>query len=107
MPRPRKPTALLELQGSFKKNPDRGRARKDEPEPVADLGEPPARLTPLELEMWRELESMAPPRVLTNADRWLVERACKLMAESLEERQHVTKKGEVIVEVGLSVGKEA
>jgi len=41
MPRPRTPTAVLELRGSFRKNPARAVARAAEPRPRGTLAEQP------------------------------------------------------------------
>lgn len=82
MARPRKPTAVLELTGAFKKDPQR--KRPNEPKPSGSLGEPPADFDRDLKANWRELACMVPAGVLTNADRWLVELACRTM-------QHVRK----------------
>jgi hypothetical protein len=66
MARPNKPTALLELNGAFKKDPARRRAREHEPKPSGPLGEPPASFPPNQKQAWLELSSQAPPGVLTN-----------------------------------------
>ena len=79
MARPRKPSALLELSGAFRKHPDR--RREGEPKPKLALGAPPKSLDPEERLMWLELKRLAPAKVLTYADRWLVEICCRLMAK--------------------------
>jgi len=81
MGRSRKPTAILELTGAFRRHPERRRARGHEPRPSGPLGDPPRCLNRNERQAWRELERLAPARVLTNADRWLVEIASRLMAK--------------------------
>jgi hypothetical protein len=81
----RKPTAILDLNGAFKKNPDRGRARKNEPKPTGPLGPPPEFLTSPEKLVWFELDEIAPPKVLTNSDRWTVEIAVRLMNRVRED----------------------
>ena len=40
--RPRKPTAVLEMSGAFQRNPQRRRARVNEPEVKLGVGDPPA-----------------------------------------------------------------
>jgi hypothetical protein len=80
--RPRKPTAVLELNGAFKHDPARGEARKHEPKPEGPLGAPPASLEDGEIECWGELSASA--GWLTNADRWVVELAVCLMAKKRE-----------------------
>lgn len=79
MSRPRTPTTVLDMRGAFKANP--ARKRPDEPRPTGELGDPPAHLDGATLAAWNELVAMAPPGVLTNADRWAVEIAAGLMAE--------------------------
>jgi hypothetical protein len=87
MPRPPKPTALLELNGAFKKNPSRGRARADEPRPEDPLGPPPedwvrrAEHSQKHIELlraWEEIVGQAAFGVLTSADRDCVEMAARL-----------------------------
>jgi len=77
--RPRKPTAVLELTGAFQKDPQR--KRPYEPQPTGSLGEPPVDFDDVLKALWRDLVRMVPPGVLTNADRWLVELACRTMRE--------------------------
>lgn len=77
MARPRKPTAVLELKGAFKANPSRGKARKNEPKPDGEIGEPPALLGEPEQELWRELAMVG--SWLTAGDRLILEIACRLM----------------------------
>jgi len=81
MARPRKPTAELERKGAFRKDPQRRRARGNEPSPTGDLGDAPYHLRIAEKRAWEELAKMAAPGVLTNSDRWLVEIACGLIAK--------------------------
>lgn len=81
MSRPRKPTALLELNGAFRKDPKRGRARASEPIPTGPLGDAPKYFSKRVRDIWNELASLAPAGVLTNADRWLAETTCLLMAK--------------------------
>jgi hypothetical protein len=85
MARPRTPTEVLSLKGAFKKHPERKDARKGEPRPSGELGDPPAFLSPQQAEIWLELANICPPRVLTNADRWTVEIAVRLMAKVRDE----------------------
>lgn len=85
MGRNRTPTDVLRLKGAFRKDPKRGRERANEPKPTGPLGKPPSGFDEIELEMWAELEDICPPGVLKNADRWVVEIACKLMAKVRED----------------------
>src|SRR6185312_7119894 len=77
MSRPRDSAAQQKLKGVDKKNPKRMRT---EPQPTGPLGGPPSHFTDEERDAWRELSKLAPPGVLTNADRWHVELASTLMA---------------------------
>ena len=77
MARPRKPTAVLELTGAFKKDPQR--RRKNEPKPGGPIGEPPPGFNAELKVIWRELVTAVPAGVLTISDRWLVELACRTM----------------------------
>ena len=76
---------MLELNGAFKKNPDRREARAREPRPNSPLGDPPAEFNDREKAMWFELADIAPAKVLTGADRWVVEVTCKVMAKVRED----------------------
>lgn len=78
MPRPRKPTNVLELSGAFRKNPSRGRARSNEPRPTDDVGPPPGRLGADVTEAWNELVAMAHPGTLSSSDRAFMEYAAKV-----------------------------
>ena len=78
MPRPRLPTAVLELRGTFKRNPRRKRARADEPIVHTPLPDPPARLEPGAADIWREMKARG--YWLTGADKFLVEIAAYIAA---------------------------
>lgn len=71
MARPRTPTEVLELRGSFDKHPERRKERAGEPMVSAPLGPPPAHLRPSQRAAWLELERIA--WWLTEADRPIVE----------------------------------
>jgi hypothetical protein len=78
MARPRTPTALLELRGAFKRNPNRKQARQGEPLVTASLPDPPADVTTDVAEVWRQMKTRG--YWLTSADRFLVEIAATLAA---------------------------
>lgn len=87
--RPPKPTAVLEITGAAKKNPQRIRARANEPKPEGPLGAPPEHWkNPCSIKpgareaIWNEIVAEAPPGVLTISDRKLVEIICELTYES-------------------------
>lgn len=79
MPRPRLPTKVLELRGSFKHDPQRREARAGEPEGVGDLGLVPAYLKDDQKQAWLEIASAAP--WLTGSDRLLVESLALYVAQ--------------------------
>lgn len=92
MGRPRTPTAVLELTGAFKKDPQRRAARTNEPAPEGDLGPPPKHFNADLAAVWKELAATCPAGVLTSADRWLVELACSLMLNFRRSKGLVTGK---------------
>lgn len=78
MGRPAKPTAVLELVGAYKKNPQR--KRKSEPKPAQGIGkfiEGPVDLSSI----WDEVVAQTVPGVMTMSDRLALEMVCRLMAE--------------------------
>jgi hypothetical protein len=79
MARPRTPTEVLDLKGSFDKHPER--RREVGPKSTSPLGEPPTYFNTGEAVCWYELAQDTPPGVLTGSDRWTVEAACRLMAK--------------------------
>lgn len=81
MGRPRTPTNVLDARGAFKKNPQRGAARENEPEPNGDIGEPPQGITLDQHEAWKEIVACAPEGVLCKADRIALRVAATLYAE--------------------------
>jgi hypothetical protein len=89
MARPRKPTNVLTLSGSFIAHPERARARADEPEPVGEVGEPPAHLSPEEKAAWREIVDMCPPGVLALSDRLILEHGSRLLAQLRKDRTYI------------------
>jgi phage terminase small subunit len=79
MARPRTPTSVLELKGSFKNHPER--KRPHEPKPEGELGPAPEHLTDQERATWEEVVRITPARVLTSADRLIVEVTSRLMTK--------------------------
>jgi phage terminase small subunit len=80
MPAHLKPTEILELNGSFQKNPKR--RRPVAPKSKDEIGEPPAHLDPTEKQIWAELIQNAPQGVLTSADRVILALACQLESKA-------------------------
>jgi hypothetical protein len=81
MARPRTPSALLELNGTFESHPGRKRAREREPKPSEPLGPPPTHLQEQEAAVWLELSGLMPYGVATNLDRPTFEIACCLLTK--------------------------
>ncbi len=67
---------MLEMRGSFAKDPQRRKAREHEPEVSRSLGDPPTTLNESEQARWHEMADWAP--WLTIADRTVVEQTCQL-----------------------------
>lgn len=79
MARPKTPTKILELKGSFKKDPQR--SRTGEPEPELGIGEPPKDMSENKAAIWREVDSQLVAGVLTISDR----KAFELLVDGLYE----------------------
>jgi phage terminase small subunit len=80
MPQPRKPSNVLKMSGAFDKNPDRGRARANEPVPAGELGGPPKHLSPAAKKIWLELAKQLPAGVAADCDRLSFELIVTLMS---------------------------
>src|SRR4051812_41128553 len=85
MARPRKPTAVLELNGSFKKDPQRKKQREGEPKPTGPLGDAPKWLNKEEKTTWRELQSQLAPGVAGSSDSASFATLCKLFTALRED----------------------
>ena len=96
MPRPRTPTALLELRGGFKNRPSRREARQNEPIVTTTLPPAPGYLNAATGETWSEMKSYG--FWLTSADRFLIEIAAVLMARY---RIDELKSGDISLLIGL------
>ena len=69
MARPRTPTNLLSLRGAFKKDPQRLKARENEPKPAKAEAKPPSWLSKRGRKIFRELAQITTAMdVLTVAD---------------------------------------
>ena len=88
MGRPRKPTALLEAAGAFKKNPSR--RRTSEPIPREGIGPAPEGRSPAFTAAWDELVDNCCPRVLANSDRLFLEVCAELIVEFREDPRAIT-----------------
>jgi hypothetical protein len=76
--RPRLPTAVLELRGAFKRNPNRKKARENEPICTEPLPDPPRRLLKDVKAAWREMRDRG--FWLSSPDQYLVLIAATYMA---------------------------
>jgi hypothetical protein len=81
MARPKTPSNVLQLNGAYKKNPNRKPDEGTEPELKAGVGEPPEYLDADAKALWHEIVSLACHGVLGDSDRLIVELAATLMAE--------------------------
>lgn len=88
MGRPRKPTHLHEVTGSYVKNP--GRRNNGEPVPREGIGTAPERLSTDFSEAWDELVANACPGVLGNSDRLWIEITARLLCEYREAPESMT-----------------
>jgi phage terminase small subunit len=79
MARPRLPTNVLKLKGAYKKDPQRLKARENEPENKKAIGNPPTHLDKSEKAAFREIVKLSIDGVLGEADRLAVEMAAKLL----------------------------
>jgi phage terminase small subunit len=68
------------LKGAFHKNPKRGVARANEPDPVGDIGEAPAYLDEKEKACWHEIVKMCHAGSLCAADALIVEHGARVLA---------------------------
>jgi hypothetical protein len=88
MGRPRKPTALLEAAGAFKRNPER--RRSGEPTPREGIGPAPEGRPPAFISAWNELVADCCPHVLGNSDRHWLELTAELLCEFRENPREIT-----------------
>jgi len=91
MPRPRKPTALLELSGAFKKHPERRKQRLGEPIASGEIGAEVENLPKLASVCWRRIVELAPKGVLKNCDEGFVELTARLWANVKSGRATVAE----------------
>lgn len=84
MGRPRKPTNILKLNGAFKRNPARGKARENEPVPPGGIGKAPDHLDDEHRVIWDEYVAASAPGVLTCSDR----RAFELLVRLAHQMQY-------------------
>ena len=73
MPKPRKPTALLALNGGLATNPGRYADRVNEPNVTLPIGSAPSGFSKAKRAIWDEMVSLVAPGVLQRSDRILLE----------------------------------
>ena len=81
MSRPRTPTELLDVRGSFIANPSREEARRYEPVSDLTLGDPPTRLNADCQAIWYEVAAQMLPGVCKASDRQMFEVLVRLIAK--------------------------
>jgi len=109
MARPRKPSNVLALKGSFAKNPKRAVAREHEPEPVGDIGDVPDHLSEKEKSCWREILKLCHSGSLCSSDRLVIEHGARILAALRASEEYSDTKLMVRLEatlgrLGLSPG---
>ncbi len=106
MARPRKPTALLEATGAFKKDPQRGRARKAEPE-FTKGAECPKHLQGLARATWAALaDALDSQNLLRRPHALALEAAAVAYARAVEADVYLEKHGttyEMTTKAGYSI----
>ena len=102
MPRPALASAIHELRGTYKVNPERRRLKEPEVSGEFDIT-PPKGLAKDEKECWKEIVESAPKLVLTKCDRILVESTAVLVAEfrRLKCDQTAARLNRMIYNLGL------
>jgi hypothetical protein len=85
MARPRTPSNILELRGSFKKNPQR--RRQDAPGAGPVDFKPPAHLPTDVAPAWRWICERLPKIVLSSSDEIAIEAAARLLTEVWSQRR--------------------
>ncbi|MDA9982486.1 hypothetical protein N9H39_07065 [Gammaproteobacteria bacterium] len=81
MPRPRKPSNILELTGAKRRNRKRYANRGKTATDNRPVGRAPAHLTADQKQAWREIVKSAPPGVLQKSDRIAVESVAMLLTQ--------------------------
>lgn len=94
MPRPRKPTSILEAAGSFIRHPERRAARAFEPVPEGSLGNAPAHLDEFEKSVWNEIAKQFASGLGTQQDRVAFELLVSLVSQFRRNRSGM-KSGEL------------
>lgn len=72
-----KPSAIKELNGSYKNHPER--RNKEEPKPKNGIGKAPAHLSDVAKDIWDEVVDQVCIGVLGDSDRMALETLCRLI----------------------------
>jgi len=88
MARPRKPTDLHVVHGTFRNG--RHADRVDEPVIKEPLGDAPGDWKPKAKVLWHEVVNQIPPGVVTRCDRLIVELTVRLIAKVREDATSLT-----------------
>jgi len=101
MPRPRKPSNILEMTGAYKKNPQRKRPNK----PKAKRGisiDPPETFEPDQKQAWKDIIERCPDKVLMNSDELTVEMASVMLArfrqDGAQTPSHILTRLDIILD---------
>ena len=81
MARPRQPTKILEMRGSYKEHPERKADRANEPEGDELNTKPPRGFSHAQKTVWKEIIDMLPKGVMQQQDRMTIETLAKLMVK--------------------------
>lgn len=98
--RPRTPTKILQMRGSFKVHPERAAARAEEPVDLPDISGPPASFTGEFLTAWNDIVSTCARGVLKESDRLSVEIASRLLAKFRVSGAEPSEKSQLIALLG-------
>jgi hypothetical protein len=69
------------MRGAYANHPERRADRAGEPRPTEPLGKAPGYMTAAQKKIWKEIEGMVVPGLLTKQDRFVVELATVLLAK--------------------------
>jgi len=110
MGRPKTPSKVLAMRGSYKAHPER--RPKGEPQGDEWDNKQPPGLTVAEKKIWKELVAMSPPGVLQVGDRWSVELLVRLMtryrkAKGLLHQAEMNQLIRCLTEFGMSPASRA
>ncbi len=99
MPRQRKPTAIMELTGAFRKDPQL--RRDNEPPSVGPFpAQPPDHLADDIKAAWEEIVEVVPFGVLGGSDRFIVEVCAILVAEMRRETMNSARITQLRIALG-------